>query len=80
TAGKPNPLMLQQLMSVFGAVPARTLMIGDTSLDLQLAINAGTASVAVSYGAHQPDAFPRLAALHVGHSTIDLHDWLLAHG
>ena len=80
TAGKPNPLMLQQLMSEFGADPTRTLMIGDTSHDLQLAINAGTASVAVSYGAHQADAFTRLAPLHVAHSTTELHDWLLAHG
>jgi phosphoglycolate phosphatase len=80
TAGKPNPLMLQQLMSEFGVDPARTLMIGDTSHDLQLAINAGTASVAVSYGAHEADAFSRLAPLHVAHSTTDLHDWLLAHG
>ena len=80
TAGKPNPLMLKQLMTEFGADPARTLMIGDTTHDLQLAINAGTASVGVSYGAHEPDAFSALSPLHVAHSTADLHDWLLAHG
>ena len=46
-------------MAEFGAAPARTLMIGDTTHDLQLAANAGTASVAVSYGAHEPEAFAR---------------------
>ena len=79
TAGKPNPLMLQQLMREFGADPARTLMIGDTSHDLQLAINAGTASVGVSFGAHQAEALSALAPLHVAHSTADLQAWLLQH-
>ena len=79
TAGKPHPLMLQQLMREFGADPQRTLMIGDTTHDLQLAINAGTASVGVSYGAHAPDAFAALNPLHVAHSTADLQAWLLQH-
>ena len=77
TAGKPNPLMLQQLMSEFGAAPERTLMIGDTTHDLQLALNAGCASVGVSYGAHAPEAFGVLSPLHVAASTADLQDWLL---
>jgi phosphoglycolate phosphatase len=79
TAGKPNPLMLQQLMREFGAEPGRTLMIGDTTHDLQLAANAGTASVGVSYGAHAAEAFVTLSPLHVAHSTADLHDWLSLH-
>ncbi len=79
TASKPNPLMLQQLMREFGAEPERTLMIGDTTHDLLLAANAGTASLGVSYGAHEPEAFAELAPLFVAHSTDDLHDWLQRH-
>jgi phosphoglycolate phosphatase len=78
TAGKPNPLMLQQLMSEFGAEPSRTLMIGDTTHDLQLAANAGTPSVGVSYGAHEPEAFAAFEPLFIAHDTRALHDWLLA--
>jgi phosphoglycolate phosphatase len=80
TAGKPNPLMLQQLMREFGTEPGRTLMIGDTTHDLQMAANAGSAAVGVSYGAHDPEAFEALGPLFVAHSTRQLHDWLLAHG
>ena len=80
TAGKPNPLMLNQLMREFGVDPQRTLMIGDTTHDLQLAANAGTASVGVSYGAHESDAFAEHEPLFVAHSTQALHDWLLSHG
>lgn len=80
TAGKPHPRMLLELMAAIGAAPGRTLMVGDTTHDLQLARNAGTASVAVSFGAHAPESFAALGPLHVAHSTADLAAWLLAHG
>ena len=79
TAGKPSPLMLHQLMREFGVDPERTLMIGDTTHDLQMAQNAGCASVGVSYGAHEPDAFHALNPRFVAHSVRELHDWLVAH-
>lgn len=79
TASKPSPVMLHELMREFGAEPERTLMIGDTTHDLQLAANAGTAAVGVSYGAHEPASFAAHRPLHVAHSTRELHDWLLEH-
>jgi phosphoglycolate phosphatase len=80
TAGKPSPVMLLELMSEFGVAPERTLMIGDTTHDLQMAVNAGCASVGVSYGAHEPDAFDELGPLFVAHSVAQLHTWLVDHG
>ncbi len=76
TAGKPHPLMLMELMGELGTEPARTLMIGDTTHDLQMALNAGCASVGVSYGAHEPDGFAVLNPRYVAHSVADLHTWL----
>ena len=55
-------------------------MIGDTTHDLQMALNAGCASVGVSYGAHEPDAFHALQPRTVVHSVAELQDWLAAHG
>ena len=79
TASKPDPRMLLELMREFGAAPERTLMIGDTTHDLQLARNAGTARVAVSFGAHDHETFAEFAPLAIAHSTRELHDWLLSH-
>ncbi|MFC5498767.1 HAD family hydrolase [Caenimonas terrae] len=79
TAGKPDPLMLRELMAEFGCEPARTLMIGDTTHDLQMACNAGCPSVGVSYGAHEPDAFHALGPMFIAHSVPQLHHWLLDH-
>ena len=80
TASKPDPRMLLELMAELGVAPERTLMIGDTTHDLLLARNAGTARVGVSYGAHEPAAFDEYAPLFVAHNTRELHDWLLVHG
>jgi phosphoglycolate phosphatase len=80
TAGKPHPRMLNELMRQFGTEPQRTLMVGDTTHDLEMARNAGCPSVGVSYGAHEPETFHVLAPVHVAHSVRDLHDWLLDHG
>ncbi|HTH08190.1 MAG TPA: HAD-IA family hydrolase [Acidovorax sp.] len=79
TAGKPHPLMLQELMAEFDVPPERLLMIGDTTHDLQMALNAGCASVGVSYGAHEPEVFHELRPLSIVHSVRELHDWLLQH-
>lgn len=76
TAGKPHPRMLHELMREFGTEPERTLMIGDTTHDLQMALNAGCPSVAVSYGAHAPDGFEALRPQAIVHSVAELHVWL----
>jgi phosphoglycolate phosphatase len=79
TAGKPHPRMLEELMREFGTEPERTLMVGDTTHDLQMALNAGCASVGVSYGAHEPGGFDELQPRFVAHSVAELQRWLLEH-
>jgi phosphoglycolate phosphatase len=79
TAAKPDPRMLLELMGEFGVAPQRTLMIGDTTHDLQLAANAGTASIGVGYGAHPHASFAEFDTRHVAHSVADLHEWLSRH-
>ena len=79
TAGKPDPRMLHELMREFGADPERTLMIGDTTHDLQMARNAGVASVGVSYRAHEPHDFGALGPRYIAHSVAGLNRWLAEH-
>ena len=79
TAGKPDPSMLHELMRQFGTEPERTLMVGDTTHDLQMARNAGCASLGVSYGAHPPSEFEALGPRAILHSAQALRQWLNAH-
>ena len=76
TLGKPHPRMLLELMDELNIPAERTLMVGDTTHDLQLALNAGCSSVAVSYGAHKADGFAVLGPLYVAKSIPSLQEWL----
>ena len=76
TFSKPHPAMLQELTRELGQDMKRTLMIGDTTHDLQMAINAGAGSVAVRYGAHAAAELVALEPLYLAASVAELHAWL----
>lgn len=75
---KPHPGMLQAVMEELAVPVAETLMIGDTTHDLQMAENAGVNSVAVSYGAHSREQLIALRPQACVHSTDELFRWLAA--
>jgi phosphoglycolate phosphatase len=73
---KPHPQMLHELMEEYAVSPERVLMIGDTTHDLQMAINAGVPGVAVSYGAHSAETLDALNPLARMNSVDELAHWL----
>lgn len=76
TFSKPHPLMLEQLMDELGAEPSETLMIGDTEYDMQMASNACTAALAVSYGVHDRERLMKHNPLHCIDAIHELEQWL----
>src|SRR5450830_1345348 len=76
TFSKPHPAMLQELTRELGQQMTRTLMIGDTTHDLQMAINAGAAAAAVEYGALPVEQLQALSPLYSAGSIKVLHQWL----
>ncbi|QFU76099.1 HAD family hydrolase [Halioglobus maricola] len=52
TRSKPHPLMLEQIMAEQSVAAERVVMVGDTEYDLEMASNAGVASIGVSFGVH----------------------------
>jgi len=77
---KPHPGMLQAVMHELGARSDRTLMIGDTTHDLEMARAAGVAALGVAYGAHAHGALVACKPLACIGSVAELRDWLAAHG
>lgn len=76
TASKPDPLMLHQLMQELAIPAAQTVMVGDTSFDLEMASNAGIRSIAVSYGAHPVERLlPHQPERCIDHFN-EILDWL----
>ncbi|MDD5177356.1 MAG: HAD-IIIA family hydrolase [Sterolibacterium sp.] len=75
---KPHPQMLLELMEEFAVEPKNTLMIGDTSHDLQMARNAGVLALAVAYGAHPRAALEAELPLWCAANVAEMRAWLLA--
>ncbi|MDG2043244.1 MAG: HAD-IA family hydrolase [Maricaulis sp.] len=74
--GKPHPRMILDAMSETGADAANTLMIGDTSFDMQMAVNAGVRAVGVSWGFHTADEVTEGGAHEMHHDYGTLADAL----
>jgi phosphoglycolate phosphatase len=80
TQGKPDPQMLKELMAHFGVSPQRTLMVGDTCHDLEMAQRAGCASLGVTYGAQKAHDLTPFAPLALVHNVAEMAQWFTMHG
>jgi phosphoglycolate phosphatase len=47
--------MLEQAMRETGSDPTETLMVGDTSFDMEMARSAGARAIGVAWGYHPPE-------------------------
>jgi phosphoglycolate phosphatase len=73
---KPHPGMLHTIYDVTGGDPEASVMIGDTTHDLQLAANARCAAIGVTYGAHTIDLLQSEPSLALVDSVQHLHAFL----
>jgi phosphoglycolate phosphatase len=76
TFSKPHPQMLLEIMNELGMFPERTLMVGDTEFDVQMAGNAGTVALGVGYGVHEPQRLLDAGAIDCLERITDLPGWL----
>ncbi|MEO7602668.1 MAG: HAD-IA family hydrolase [Sphingomicrobium sp.] len=72
---KPDPSMAFQAIAEAGATPSTTVVIGDTSFDMMMAVNAGTRGIGVDWGYHHRDELIEAGAMAVAahpHDVLDL--------
>jgi phosphoglycolate phosphatase len=77
THPKPHPAMLLELAEELMVAPERTLMVGDTTHDLQMAAAAKAAAVGLTQGAHPYDQLAACRPLALFDSLTQLHEWLM---
>jgi phosphoglycolate phosphatase len=80
TFSKPHPAMLLEIMDELGLTAEQVLMIGDTTHDLQMAINAGVDAVAMTHGAHPEEQLQALNPLALVDDFAQLRTWLKTNG
>ncbi|WP_316861743.1 HAD-IA family hydrolase [uncultured Cohaesibacter sp.] len=73
---KPNPGMILQAMEQTGVAPENTYMIGDTSYDMEMAVNAGVTAIGVNWGYHAEAVMREAGAHHIVDDYPALHTLL----
>lgn len=68
---KPHPSMGLLAMEEAGAIPETTVMVGDTSYDMEMAVNAGMRGLGVNWGYHSPEELTAAGAHAV---AVDMND------
>lgn len=69
---KPNPSMIETAMRDVGAAPQNTIMIGDTTFDMRMALNAGVTALGVAWGYHPVNALKAEGAHDIAHHAADI--------
>ena len=77
---KPHPQMCNEILNELIIEPEKSIVIGDSIHDLQMAKNAGISSLAVTYGAHKQDSLSVYDALDYMDDANMVFDWIRRHG
>ena len=70
--GKPDPQMLEFALAETGAKTSETVMIGDTTYDIEMAKAAGITAIGVSWGYHAPEDLKTAGASFIVDSAGEL--------
>jgi len=69
---KPHPSMVHQCLADAGANAERTIVVGDTSFDMSMAVAAGAKGIGVAWGYHDPDELLKAGAVAVAEEPGDI--------
>ncbi|MDF2690460.1 MAG: family hydrolase [Gammaproteobacteria bacterium] len=73
---KPDPQALLEIIFKLGMEPKRTLMIGDSESDMQMALEANVDRLAACYGLGEQDSLMQYQPLGCISSINDILEWL----
>jgi len=69
---KPDPEMVVKAMAETGMDAAATVVIGDTSFDMEMARSAGATAIGVAWGYHEIVELTKAGAHAIIHQPADL--------
>jgi phosphoglycolate phosphatase len=80
TRSKPHPQMIHEILDFTSIDPKNSIMIGDTTFDMQMAGSANVHGLGVSYGVHSENDIRQAGAIDVVNSFNNVVDWLFDKG
>ena len=69
---KPHPSMVEQAIRDAGASPDTTIVVGDTSFDMEMAVAAGAKAIGAAWGYHEPDELIEAGAAGIAQRPLDI--------
>jgi phosphoglycolate phosphatase len=76
---KPHPSMVEQAIADAGAAPSTTFVVGDTSFDMGMALNAGAAGIGAGWGYHDAHELIAAGAVAVAERPMDVLTLVRSH-
>ena len=73
---KPHPAMLQAALDEAGAMAEDSVLIGDTSFDIEMAVACGVRAIGVAWGYHEAQELLRAGAEAVAETPAELAELL----
>jgi phosphoglycolate phosphatase len=76
---KPHPSMVEQAIAEAGATAATTVVVGDTSFDMAMAVAAGARAIGAGWGDHEPEELLAAGAVAVADEPLAVLDLIRIH-
>jgi phosphoglycolate phosphatase len=76
---KPHPSMVEQAIADTGAAPASSIVVGDTSFDMEMAVNAGAVPIGAGWGYHETEELVAAGAIAVAAKPLDVLNLVREH-
>jgi phosphoglycolate phosphatase len=76
---KPHPSMVEQAIAESGASPQITIVIGDTSFDMAMAVAAGATAIGAGWGYHEAEELIEAGAVAVAARPADILSLIREH-
>ena len=73
---KPDPAVVEEILSLTGAAKERVLYVGDSGVDMQTAAAAGVRSVGVTWGFRDREELVESGAAHIVDKPAEILDLL----
>ncbi len=76
---KPHPSMVEQAIADAGAASRTSIVVGDTSFDMAMAVNAGARGIGAGWGYHDAEELFDAGAVAVAAQPLDILDLVREH-
>ena len=74
---KPHPQMIEEILEFYMVESHEAILVGDSSYDLEMAMNAGVDSIGVTYGSHASEELIQYKPKVLVDNAYEIFEWVM---